>query len=293
MKMLSYNGKVLPEDEFSLSPRNRAFLYGDGVFETIRVAAGKVLWASYHFDRINYAAGKLHFNTGSSWSLTMFENAVIELADAAHGPGSNARVRFSLFREEGGLYAPFTNNASYLIESEELDIPNYTLNNKGLLTDVYPEISKPLNALADIKSINAQLYVLAGIYKRDKGLGDVILLNQEGHVAEAGSSNIFLVRKNRLITPAADQGAVDGIMRRVILQLASDHDIPVAERVVSTADLESADEIFLTNAIHGIRWVMGFRQKRYYNSFSRQIMRLLNAKVKAFLSKERTQGSGP
>ncbi len=291
--MYSFNGELLPENEFCISPANRAFRYGDGVFETMRVAKGKVLWPDLHFERLKHAAGILFFNTGNDFTRERVERSITELVEANHGQSGNARIRFALFRNNGGLYAPLTNNASFFIESEELESPFFELNNKGLLIDTYNDIRKPVNSLSALKSINAQLYVLAGIYKRDKDLGDVILLNQEGHVAEAGSSNIFLVKKSRLITPAADQGAVDGIMRRVILQLASGHDIPVAERVVSTEELESADEIFLTNAIHGIRWVMGFRQKRYYNSFSRQIMRLLNAKVEAFLSKEKIQGSGP
>ncbi len=291
--MYSLNGQLIQHDAFSLSPANRAFRYGDGIFETIRVAGGQVLWSLLHFTRVSKAAATLHLNLDKNWSLPYFDQVITALARANHGEGCHARVRFSLYREDGGLYAPITNNAAFLIESESLDQGFYDLNNKGLLIDIYPEIRKPRNMLSSLKSINALLYVLASIYKRDKDLGDILILNQEGFVAEASSSNIFLVKSGSLLTPAPDDGAVAGIMQQVIWQLAKENDIPVKAAPISADDLLTADEIFLTNAIQGIRWVMGFRQKRYYNNFSRQIMRLLNAKVEAFLSKEKTQGSGP
>ncbi len=280
--MYSFNGKLIQHDAFSLSPANRAFRYGDGVFETIRVSGGRTLWPALHFARVTEAAAALHLSLAENWSLPYFEQIVSELVKANHGEDCHARVRFSLFREDGGLYAPITNNASFLIESESLDQEFFDLNNKGLLIDIYPEIRKPNNVLSSLKSINAQLYVLASIYKRDKDLGDILILNESGFVAEASSSNIFLVKRGRLITPSRDQGAVAGIMQQVILQLARENDIPAETSPVSPDDLLAADEIFLTNAIHGIRWVMGFQQKRYYNSFSRRMMALLNEKVSTF-----------
>ena len=284
--MYSLNGQLFSHDEFSLSPANRAFRYGDGVFETIRVTGGRVLWSPLHFARVTKAAATLHLNLGENWSLSYFEEVITALAIANHGEGCHARVRFSLFREDGGLYAPITNNAAFLIASESMDQGFFDLNNKGLLIDIYPEIRKPGNMLSGLKSINAQLYVLASIYKRDKDLGDIILLNEAGYVAEASSSNIFLVKGGHLHTTAPDQGAVEGIMRQVIWQLAADQEIPVQASPILPEDLLAADEIFLTNAIQGIRWVMGFRQKRYYNSFSRKMMTLLNDRVRTFLEEE-------
>ncbi len=284
--MYSLNGQLIQQDAFALSPANRAFRYGDGVFETIRVAGGRVLWAPLHFARVTKAAATLCLNLPEQWALPYFEEVITALSTTNHGKGCHARVRFSLFREDGGRYAPITNNAAFLIESEGLDQGLFELNNKGLLIGIYPEIRKPANMLSSLKSINAQLYVLASIYKRNKDLGDILILNEEGFVAEATSSNIFLVKGGRLITPAPDQGAVEGIMQQVICRLATDNDILVKACPVSPDDLLAADEIFLTNAIQGIRWVMGFRQKRYYNNFSRKMMALLNDQVRAFLDHE-------
>ncbi len=281
--MYSLNGQLIQQDAFALSPANRAFRYGDGIFETIRVAGGRILWAPLHFARVSRAAETLHLNLNKNWSLPYFEQAVIALAKTNHGEGCHARVRFSLFREDGGRYAPITNNAAYLIASESLDQGFFELNYKGLLIDIYPEMRKPVNMLSSLKSINAQLYVLASIYKRDKDLGDILILNEKGFVAEASSSNIFLLKSGHLITPAPDQGAVEGIMQQVIWKLAKDNDIPVKACPVSPDDLLAADEIFLTNAIQGIRWVKGFQQKHFYNSFSRKMMDLLNHQVRTIL----------
>ncbi len=182
-KMYSLNGQIIQQDEFSLTPANRAFRYGDGVFETIRVAGGRVLWSPLHFARVTKAAAMLHLNLTEQWALPYFEEVITALVTANHGECCHARVRFSLFREDGGRYAPITNNASFLIESEGLDQSFFELNNKGLLIDIYPEIRKQGNMLSGLKSINAQLYVLASIYRRDKDLGDILILNEEGFVA--------------------------------------------------------------------------------------------------------------
>jgi len=277
--MYSFQGEIISESELCISPANRAFRYGDGVFETIRVAKGRILWSKMHFDRLQHAADILRLNTGKDFSKSSFEQSIVTLLKANHGGNANARVRFALFRNEGGLYAPITNSASFFIESEEMDSHLFELNNKGLLIDIYPEIRKPLNELSSLKSLNAQLYVLASISKREKGLGDVLIMNDSGNIAEASSSNVFLVKNGHLITPSQDQGAVDGIMRRVIIELARENDIPVLESVLTEEHVSAADEIFLTNTIQGIRWVSAFGQRRYFNSFARKLTDLLNAKA--------------
>ncbi len=277
--LLSFNGKIIRSDEFCISPQNRAFRYGDGVFETIRIHRGITLWEDLHFQRLQTAATKLHLNMLPGWSAESFSRYLTELFHANHKQDKAARVRLSLFRNDGGLYSPYTNNASLLIESEPLDQDAFALNAIGLTIGVYDEIYKPFNALSSLKSINAQIYVLACIHKRDKGLGDMLLLNDQGMIAEATSSNVFIAKNGQLFTPALSQACVEGVMRAVVIWLAGDIGMRVNETKISLNDLEDADEVLLTNAIQGIRWVRQFNHKKYQNKIATELVEALNLAV--------------
>ncbi len=277
--LLSFNGQIVRRDEYCITPQNRAFRYGDGVFESIRMHRGIILWKDLHFKRLQNAAIKLHLNMLTGWSPESFRGILTELYMANHKNDKAARLRLSLFRNDGGLYTPYTNNASLLIESEPLDHDTFALNAIGLTIGVYDEIAKPFNALSSLKSINAQLYVLACIDKRDKGLGDMLLLNDQGMIAEASSSNVFIVKNGQILTPDLSQACVEGIMRSVVIELAGDIGIQVHETGIALNELEDADEVLLTNAIQGIRWVNQFKQKKYQNKIATRLVEALNKKV--------------
>ncbi len=284
-EMLSFNGKIIHRDDLCISPLNRAFRYGDGVFESIRIHRGTTLWVDLHFKRLQTAAIKLHLNMLPGWSLESFSGYLTELYEANHKQDKAARLRLSLFRNDGGLYTPYTNNSSLLIESEPLDHDAFALNAIGLTIGVYDEIVKPFNALSSLKSINAQLYVLACIDKRDKGLGDMLLLNDQGMIAEASSSNVFIVKNGQILTPALSQACVEGIMRGVVIELAGEIGIQVNETSIALNDIENADEVLLTNAVQGIRWVSQFNHKKYQNKIATALVESLNFKVSGILKR--------
>ena len=180
-------------------------------------------------------------------------------------------MRLEVFREEGGYYIPETNKTSYIIETEKMKEQKYSLNPTGLKIDLFTEISKPVNKLAPLKSCNSLVYILAGLYKKQKQFDDCIIFNAEGNVAEAISSNVFIVAKNELFTPSLDQGCVAGVMREVIINFMRSMKKKVTECKITTNHLLAADEIFLTNVIEGIRWVGAIKNKRYFNNYSRKL----------------------
>ncbi len=277
--MLSFNGLLVSRKDFCLSTENRAFRYGDGIFESIRICRGQIMWLKHHYYRLNKSIAALHLNMPHEWSEEYFEKTISTLFNVNHTPKSAARVRYSVFRNDGGLYTPFTNNASFLIESETIDQENYSLNTKGISVTPYVDIKKACNVLSPLKSINAQLYVLAAIYKRKLGFGDALILNEEGMVAEATSSNIFIYKSGKLITPALSQACVEGVMRAVIIEIANQQGIPVLETNISLDELASGEEVFLTNAVQGIRWVKEFKGKRFGNEMAEWLTAQLNEKA--------------
>ncbi|MEO6850907.1 MAG: aminotransferase class IV, partial [Mucilaginibacter sp.] len=195
---------------------------------------------------------------------------------AARNKVKHGRMRLTVFRDADGLYTPTKNKIAYCLELQPLDEPRYFLNEKGLIMDIFTELPKPTNYLSNIKTCNSLIYVMAGIFKSQNKLDDTFLLNQNGFLCEAGSSNIFVWYQSHLYTPALSEGCVEGVMRQVVIKLAMQNNIPVTEAQINPDILYEADEVFLTNATRGIQWVMGFGVKRYFNRLSKGLIDELN-----------------
>ena len=272
---VNYNGNILSADQPLFTAANRAFRYGDAVFETIRMMHGEILFFEKHLDRLQRSMKLLRMDVNSDLDFHKLYLAIRHL-DQSNRLGGNGRVRLEVFRNDGGLYTPQSNAVSYLIEASPLNGKEYILNETGLKIEVYTDIKKPVSRLSNLKSANALYYVMAGLHKRENGLDDCLVLNTDDNIAEAISSNIFLVKGEQLITPGLDQACVAGVMREFILQQATENNIPVVESAISIDDMLIADEVFLTDVIHGIRWVSAFRNKRYFNTRSRQLLQSIN-----------------
>jgi branched-chain amino acid aminotransferase len=275
-----YNGDLVSINDLNLNYRNRAFRYGDGVFETIKILNGNVLFLKEHFDRLKSGINTLKIDLPSYCDLEYFEEKIKSLAEK-NNIYENGIARIIVFRAELGKYTPETNTGNFIIETEKHSEKNeFVLNKKGKLIGIYDEILKPLNTLSSIKSNNALIYILAGVFAKSKGLDDALLLNENKNIIEATSSNLFIVDKNSIYTPALEEGCLPGVMRKNIIDLASKNKIKLYECQLNIEDLKSAEEIFLTNS-NGITWVGGFEKKRYYCNVAKKINDLLNESIKA------------
>ncbi|MCQ6958860.1 aminotransferase class IV [Mucilaginibacter aquariorum] len=271
---INFNGEILPADSILLTVANRAFKYGDGLFESMRLMKGKLKFPELHAERLQKGMKALKIDGYSQADSWFLKEKVEELA--RRNKIKHGRLRLTVYRDAEGLYAPTQNKMAYCLEIQPLDEPRYFLNERGLIMDVYTELPKPLNWLSNIKTCNSLVYVMAGIYKQQNKLDDVFLINQNRFLCEANSSNIFVWYQNHLYTPALSEGCVEGVMRRVVIQLALDNNIPITEAQINPEILNAADEVFLTNATKGIQWVMGYGVKRYFNRISKALMDELN-----------------
>ncbi len=285
-RILIHNGISYQEDTFSLSAANRSFRYGDGFFETMRMEKSKAMWVERHIERMRLSAGLLHMKLHPLLSHSKLADMLTHLYQHNHPAGEPARIWMGIYRNEGGLYAPDEMNGSFLIESKPLDYSLYPLNTNGLYTDLYPGPPRHANALSRVKTTSALPFVMAAIYKQEKGLGDCFILNTEGGIAEACSSNVFLIKDQQLFTPGLDQGCISGIMRAVIIDLSRSAGYEIRETILSPPDLENSEELFLTNTISGIRWVAGFRQKRYRCEQTKKLSAMLNKHALRYLDEQ-------
>jgi len=271
---INYNGEIVPADTRLVSVTNRGFRYGDGLFESMRLMKGQLKFAELHADRLQRGMKALKIDGYSQMDTWFLKDKSDDLA--RRNKAKHARLRLTVFRDGEGLYNPSQNKNGWCLELQPLDEPRYFLNDKGLIMDIFPDLKKPTGYLSNIKTCNSLLYIMAGIYKTQNKLDDVFLLNHEGFLCEAGSSNVFVRYQNHLYTPDLSEGCVEGVMRQVIIKLARENNIPVTEAQINPDILYEADEVFLTNATRGIQSVMGFGVRRYFNEVSKILIEELN-----------------
>jgi branched-chain amino acid aminotransferase len=272
---INLNGQIKDGDSISFNQLKRGFNFGDGLFESIRVVNGESIFLDAHFNRISSGLEVLKIKQNYSFNLNSLERYIKELLvykNIKHG----GKVKVYVFRGGLGTYKPEINQMSFIIEATDLEHNNYELNKKGYLVDVYSEYSKTVNQLSFFKTSNSILYVLAAVTASENNLDDLFIINEKNEIIESSNSNIFLYKDEVLLTPPLNSGCIQGVMRTEVITAARDFGINVLESNIYKEDLEKSREIFLSNVISGIRWVGGFKKKRFYNSISKKIIDKLN-----------------
>lgn len=247
--MVILNGRLFEPGAPEVSLLNRSFKYGDGLFETIRVFRGNLLFMNDHFRRLTRGMHILGLEVEPDWLNQV--RADLRRSLLANGIDDHGRVRLHVYRSGVGAYAPVEDTPYYLIESYSLKEDSYQQAG-GISIGVYPDWHLTPNPLSGCKSANALPYVLAARYARVQGWDESLMLGPNG-LAEASSSNLFIIRHQQLITPAEDSGCLPGVMRQVVMRVAREVRIPVKEKRISHRDLNQADEVFLTNVVRGIQ----------------------------------------
>ncbi len=258
-----------------LTADNRAFRFGDGLFESMRMINGKLQFANLHADRLAAGMKALKIEGYSLMDDYFLKQKTADLSKKNKWKG-NARFRLSVFRTGAGLYTPEHNKNSYILQGSALESNIYELNKKGLIVDLFPDLAKPINKFAPLKTSNSLIYVMAGLYKTQNKLDEAILLNDKGFLCESISSNLFIAYDKKIYTPALNQGCIAGVVRSSILHIAKLNNLEIVEAEINPKILDQADEVFLTNATKGVQWVMGYGRKRYFDKFSKFFSDRLN-----------------
>lgn len=275
---LCYNGEFYSDNTALFSADNRAFRYGDSLFETLHTNGTQIQFLEEHLERLQLGMKQLSMEIPENFHETIEKNITKLITKNKSFLGT--RIRLSVFRNSGGLYTPTTNSISYLIESSKLDEPKYFLNKKGLKIGLFDSYKKTSNSLSAFKTGNSLPFILAGLHKEEMKWDDCLLINERQNLVESVSSNLFVVKDGVLFTPSVESGAVNGIMREQIIQIALSLGITVYDDcIIKPEQLEEADEIFLSNAIVGIRWVVAYEERRYFNRSAKTLIEELNKKA--------------
>ncbi|MFN6380291.1 MAG: aminotransferase class IV [Flavobacteriales bacterium] len=281
MSYVFHKGEYVNEHQAFIAKDNRAFRLGDGFFESMRVVDGKVLFLENHFSRISDTIKAYKMVAAENFSLELLRNQIQGLL-SRNNITKGGRIRITFYRKSTGYYLPHSDDVNYLIESEPLLENEFILNPIGKTVDIFTDFKKDVNKLSIFKSLNAQLYIMAALHSKEKNLDDALIQNNKFAIIESISSNIFIVSNGVLYTPSLTDGCIAGTMRMNIINIALDNKIKVYECTLNPQNLLAADEIFLTNAVKGIEWVVAYRTKRYYNDMSKKMIQLLNDAAKNY-----------
>ncbi|MEO5642989.1 MAG: aminotransferase class IV [Bacteroidia bacterium] len=282
-EIMFLNGEEKNSGEPLFTSHNRSFRYGDGLFESMRMVNGTLSFSQRHISRLMAGVTLLQLRLPDNFVTISLEEWCRRLA-VRNNITNGARVRLTVFRNDGGYYHPITNDASWLLEMWEFDHNEYNLNDKGLTVELYQDIRKPINKLSSLKTANAELYVLAALYAKKMNVDDSILINHNGNVIEATGSSLFAVKNGVLYTSPISEGCVAGVMRAVIMEIAKENRIAVYEVPLPLSIMLNSDEIFFTNAVRGIQWVSSYKSKRYFNNTAKKFAEFLNKMVNVPLS---------
>jgi len=277
--MVNFNGDIL-SDKTILEVNNRAFLYGDGVFETVKILGGKILFAEDHYFRLMSSMRVVRMEIPMNFTLEYFEEQILSLIKAENLDASS-RARVTVFRNSGGFYLPENRSVSFVIDAIPLENLVYKIEHEHYEVDLYKDFYVTAQLLSSIKTTNKITNITGSIFASENGLDNCLLLNDRKNVIEALHGNVFMLNGNKLVTPPISEGCLNGVMRKQILGLVRKMDnLEVVEEPISPFDLQKADEIFITNVIRGIQPITKYRKKEYGKKLSEELLLKLNISIR-------------
>ena len=269
--MINFNGELLFEENVKLSSENRGFKYGDAVFETIKVSHKRVVFWEDHYFRLMASMRMLRMKIPMQFTLEFLEKEILKTV-AVQEEASSFRVRLNVYRKDGGLYTPKTNEIDYLI-----DVKVNTYQTKNTYTvDVFKDFYNYSGLLSTIKTNNRMVNTLASIYAQENDLDNCVLINEKKGVVEVTNANIFVLKGNIVKTPALTEGCIKGIVRNKVIEIIlKNKEYTLEETTISPFEIQKADEVFITNAIIGVQAVTNYKKKNFTIDFANKISKSL------------------
>ena len=276
--MINYNGSIQDTSNYSIE-NNRGFLFGDAIFETIKVNGTKILFLEEHYLRLMASMRICRMEIPMNFTMEFMEEEILKLIALQANKVSN-RIRFSVFRNAEGFYNPTSNDVQFIITCSELASDTYTFSASKYEVELFKDFYVSKHLLATLKTNNKMINVVASIFAKENGFENCLLINEDKNVVEATNGNIFMKMGNQIITPPTSDGCLNGIMRKQIIAIVNKMDtIEMIEKSISPFDLQKADELFISNVITGIQPITKYRKKEFTSEVAKEITNVLNATI--------------
>jgi len=277
--MVNFNGNIQENSSISIE-NNRGFLFGDSIFETIKVLDNKVLFLEDHYFRLMASMRICRMEIPMNFTMEYFESQIVNLVQALNIANSY-RVRFSVYRDSEGFYLPKSRKVKFIVTASPLNFELYVLGKENYEVELYKDFYISKQLLSSLKTNNKMIQITGSIFADENGYDNCLILNDEKNVVEALQGNLFMKTGNVVVTPPVSDGCLNGIMRKQVLEiLKKTEGIVVKETSISPFDLQKADELFLTNVISGIQPITKYRKKEYGIEFTAEVLKRLNAQIR-------------
>lgn len=270
MEYFNFNGKMYKESLTVLSANSRGLRYGDGLFETMKSVNGQLQFIDEHFARLWHGLQVLQFILPKHFTPDKLQDEILALI-YKNGHQKIARIRLTVFRGDGGLYDPENHTPNYIIQTWSLPAETGTWNSNGLVIGLYTDAKKSADILSNLKHNNFLPYAMAAIHAKKQKWNDAVLLNTQACICDTTIANIFLIKDERVYTPALEEGCIAGVMRKNIINQLSKINLKPIECKITVDDLLNADEVFLTNSVYNLRWVQCIGDKVFSNKQTQKI----------------------
>ncbi|OWY23886.1 hypothetical protein B6N25_03245 [Sphingobacteriales bacterium TSM_CSS] len=275
LQYLYHNGDYNLTNTPLFTAANRAFRYGDSIFESMAMQHGNIPLFSAHWQRLTQSAKLLQIELPENMQPDAVFSVCRQLK-TLNGNLPHARIRLSVYRSDGGLYLPQNNTGNLLIELTPQQTPCFCIGLPGVKVALYPQPLLFFTPFSHLKTGNSLPYIAARLFAEEQGVQDCLLLNHLGEVAESTNANVFWMENGRLFTPPLTSGCVNGVMRETLLQhILPEMNLTCTEKPLQTQALLKANEVLLTNATLGIRHVATLNGKNYGNTVSETIQNRL------------------
>lgn len=280
------NGRVVEEAEACVSVYDHGFLYGDGIYETMRSYGGVVFMLERHIDRLGLSASLIRLNLPGRKFLG---DAIYETMEANRLADAYVRITVSRGRGPIGLDPRLCKEPTVVVIAEKFRGYQASYYQKGIELVLARTRRNLVDALDPrIKSLNFLNNILAKNEAIERGVYEAIMLNRDGYISEGTVSNIFFVRNGRLCTPSREVGILEGITREVVIGAAKADGIEVREGAFRPEDIFGAGEVFLTNTTGEVMPVSRLEHATYgIGEVTRRLHHLYRAEVSRYL--ERTK----
>ena len=276
--MINYQGDIIELKALPVQDVKRATMYGDAVFETIRMRDNKLLFVEDHYFRLMASMRILRMPIPMEFTPEFFVDEANRLAEEV--AVTDGRLRLQVVRKSEGKYTPDDNNECvWWMELEELGSQDYTWTSKGLKVDLFKDHYIQPGLLSTLKSSNALPYVLAGIFAKENGFDAMLLVNDKKMLVEANAANVFVLKDNILKTAPLEDGPLRGVFRKNLIGWAKEIGLEIKEESINPFELQKADEIWLTNTISGVQWVEKYRKRTYKGDKAKELIELLQRKL--------------
>lgn len=274
--MINFNGNIC-ESNNCISVQNRGFLFGDAVFDVLKVVGKKIYFWEEHYLRLMASMRIVRMEIPHNFTMEFLENQIIKTICENNQENQAVCIRFTVVRSQSSNYTPKSNSIDYYIETQAIDAVFYQNQEIPYEVELYKDFYVQPDLLSTLKTANRMINITGSVFAQENDYQNCILLNSQKNVASFLDGNLFIINENHIKTPPTTDGCINGVTRKKIIEIIKKtNDFTIEEASISPFDLQKSDELFLTNSIVGIQSVSQYRKKTFNNTIAKNLIGKLN-----------------